>query len=71
MLGFFIEDEHLLAASVLSAFGVKWVTNTPTQTLKFDSYDAIPQLVKRYLHQRILELLTEDLPQGESLTFHG
>ena len=39
--GFVVEDEHLLAASELSAHGLKWVTNAPRQALKFGSYDQI------------------------------
>ena len=54
-LGFVVEDEHLLAASVLSAHGLKWVTNAP----------------RRISCQQILAFLAEDLPQGESLTFQG
>ena len=36
--GFVVEDEHPL---VLSACGLKWVTNAPRQALKFGSYDQI------------------------------
>ena len=69
--GFVVEDEHLLAASVLSAHGLKLVTNAPRQALKFGSYDQIAQIVKTYIHQQILALPAEDLPQGKSLTFQG
>ena len=65
--GFVVEDEHLLAAAVLSAHGLKWVTNAPRQALLFGSYDQILQLVKKYIHQQILAIPAEDLPQCENM----
>ena len=68
--GFVVEDEHLLAAAVLSPHGLKWVSSAPRKALKFGSYEQIMDIVRNYMRQQIAAIPAEDLPQHRSVGSH-
>ena len=69
--GFVVEDEHLLAAAVLSSHGLRWVSNAPRKALKFGTYDQILQLVKKFIVQQIAAIPPEDLPNPATVASAG
>ena len=69
--GFVVEDEHLLAAAVLSSHGLRWVSNAPRKALKFGTYDQILQLVKNFIVQQIAAISPEDLPNPATVASAG